>query len=269
MKRLTLRISDEAAAKLAKLARKAKRTLSAQLEYLVDFSTELTPTGVKVTPHGVKVTPTGVKSERTSNGQSLDVKQPFLGVDVQTSTETSTTPSAGARAYEIPSWKEQPTTCLVLSFKTLKGIAHDDRGWDKIHFGRNTASAKKLLEVCGNDFKLADRCLVAISTELTTKGFPWSFETVLRQAHEWLARERKTTNGPSYRQRLFDQLAQQRSAPGFTQAGADLHGNAVLNRFRNLRTVQTETRAANGSGHRRNDEGVGELREAVVEEAAD
>jgi hypothetical protein len=269
MKRLTVRLSDETLAKLTKMAKKAKRTLSAQIAFLVDFSTDPASNGVILTPNGVTLTP---PPQAPSNVQSLEVKQPLKDVEVQTSTSygsSTTTRAPEDSGYTVPSWKTDPVTCLVISFKTLKGVPHEDRAWDKIHFARNAAPAKKLLDVCG-DFKTADQCLVAISTELKNKGFPWSFETVLRQAHEWLAKERKQSNGTQYRQRLFDHLARQHAAPGLTQVGAAIPVGSVLDRLRDLSAVPDKSGRSNSTGSGSgNEKPVDGLRETPVEKSPD
>lgn len=89
------------------------------------------------------------------------------------------------KEYELPNPAVDPIKCLVLTFKTTKGFPFDDRAWDKANWGRSAAAAKNLLALC-KDFESAESCLKDLGQEYDGKGLSWTFETVCRNAGEWL-----------------------------------------------------------------------------------
>lgn len=279
--RLELRVAKETKAQLKALAAASATSMAAFIEdhvrrlYVQSFSTVKVKSAVHDAVQNAVQTPYKRKKLYEINtGVDVDVKQPLLKtlslpLTPVVSSSVSSTPSPEAKPdYPLPTPKTDPIACLVISYKTLKGVDHDDRSWDKIHFARNTASAKKLLEVCG-DFKTADKCLVDISTEFNEKGFPWSFETILRQAHEWLAKQRKPTNGPNSRQRLFDYLAKRSSTFETGNSGANASTGSVLDRFRNLSNLQPPSEANRAGSGNANEGPVVRVREGAVEAATD
>jgi hypothetical protein len=87
--------------------------------------------------------------------------------------------------YPLPDPKNEPKKCLVLSYKSRKGVAYDNREWDKGNFPRGMAAAGTLLSLCG-DLASAEACLNDMSMEYETKGLSWTLETISRNASEWL-----------------------------------------------------------------------------------
>ena len=152
--------------------------------------------------------------------------------------ETSTTCSKDVKTlrgvcvneYPLPDPKEEPLKCLVLAYKVTKGIPYDDRTWDAVHFGRVAKSAKQLLEICGS-VRVADSCLVEISKRFEDAGLDWRLETIVKHAHDWLARKRGA-NGNVHRARFFEDLAKRGRSNadngGFTE------GREVLDSLRSL-----------------------------------
>lgn len=100
------------------------------------------------------------------------------------------------RAYEIPNPKTEPAKCLVLTYKTTKGFAFDDRHWDKANFGRMSSAAKTLLGLC-RDFETAEACIKGLGEDYDTKGLSWTLETICRNAGEWLKRNGRINENAS------------------------------------------------------------------------
>src|SRR5690349_13247912 len=127
---------------------------------------------------------------------------------------------------ELPDPEKRPDICLVLAYKTLKGVPWNDENWNRIHFGRCLKSAKRLLEVCGS-LRAADTCVVEISARFEKHGLSWTLETILKHAHEWVARKKGpySANANPYRAGFFRALIEQgrtRQSPGLLPASEAL-----------------------------------------------
>lgn len=110
--------------------------------------------------------------------------------------------------YRIPDPKTEPIKCLVLAYKVTKGVAHDDKTWDAVHFSRVSKPAKALLEICGS-VRVADSCLVEVGQKFDEANINWTLETIVKHAHEWISKKRGKTNGNAYRARFFKALSEQ------------------------------------------------------------
>lgn len=95
--------------------------------------------------------------------------------------------------YLLPDPKEKPLDCLILAYKVTKGVAYDNRDWDKIHWARTARSAKQLLAICGG-LRQADACMVEIAKGFEDKELSWTLETINKHAHEWIAKKRGGIN---------------------------------------------------------------------------
>lgn len=113
------------------------------------------------------------------------------------------------KAYVIPDPKKEPVKCIVLAYKVTKGVAHDDRNWDAVHFSRTSKAAKTLFEICGG-LREADACLVDIAKRFNDKELFWTLETIVKHSHEWIAKKRGTphANADTHRSRLFKALSE-------------------------------------------------------------
>ena len=115
--------------------------------------------------------------------KTLDVRRKTL--DVKTTT-TSTPGAAGAaKPYPLPDPKTEPKKCLVLCYKSRKGVEYNNREWDRSNFGRYLVSAGTVLSLC-NDLGSAEQCLNELGSEYDAKGLSWTLETIARNAPEWL-----------------------------------------------------------------------------------
>ncbi len=97
----------------------------------------------------------------------------------------------GVKPYPIPDPITEPRKCLVLSYKSRKGIPYDNRDWDKANFGRCMAASGTLLALCG-DLSSAESCLNDLAVEYENKRLSWTLETVARNAPEWLQQNGRT-----------------------------------------------------------------------------
>lgn len=115
--------------------------------------------------------------------------------------------------YKIPDSKTEPLKCLVISYKMLMGAEYDDRAWDSIHFSRAGKSAKVLLEICGS-LRVADSCMVEVAQKFEEAGLPWTLETIVRHAHEWVNKKRGGLGADvnARRARFFKAAAERRGS---------------------------------------------------------
>lgn len=90
--------------------------------------------------------------------------------------------------YELPDPKKEPQKCLVLTYKTLKGIQYDNRAWDRMNFGRCMVSASILMGLC-RSLVLAEQCLSEMGDSYDSDDITWTLETVARNAHDWLKKK--------------------------------------------------------------------------------
>lgn len=125
------------------------------------------------------------------------------------------TPS-GVRPYPIPDPKTEPQKCLVLSYKSRKGVPYNNRDWDKGNFGRCMAAAGTLLGLC-RDLASAEACLNDLAAEYESKSLTWTLETVARNAPDWLQKNGRTDANAS-RAGLRLAIAQ-RKTEGANQTG--------------------------------------------------
>lgn len=98
---------------------------------------------------------------------------------------------AGVKPYQMPDPKTEPRKCLVLSYKSRKGVSYDNRDWDKVNFGRSMVAAGALLGLC-QDLGSAENCLNDLGSEYDGKGISWTLETIARNAPEWLNKNGRT-----------------------------------------------------------------------------
>lgn len=144
--------------------------------------------------------------------------------------------------YKIPDPEKQPVDCLVLSYKTLKGVEYNDRSWDKVHWGRCKKAAKQLLEVCG-DLRVADKCLMEVSDRMEAQSLSWTLETVLRHVHDWFTQQQKRedkNNGLSPRARFFTELAKSRTEGQAHDYREGLAGSSLPSMLRSSSSVEPE-----------------------------
>jgi len=155
------------------------------------------------------------------------------------------------KEYELPNPKEKPIAALVLSYKTLKGHEYDDRSWDKVNWGRVSKSAKLLIETC-KDFTTSERCLSSLAAKFEDIGCDWTFETVLKHAHDWMQKNRGNS-GTNARQRLFDAISKRRTEDKATQSGNLSSSGEILAGLRDMQIIplaepddKTGTRTSHG-----------------------
>lgn len=128
--------------------------------------------------------------------------------------------------YKLPDPEKEAFKCLVLSYKTRKGVPYDLRSWDNQHFARCTKSAKALLEICGS-LRDADACLMEVSQKFIDSDLTWTLETIVKHSHDWKAKRGKTS-GDAHRQRLFSEFAKQRAQIKIEGTGTTGTGGEVL-----------------------------------------
>lgn len=137
---------------------------------------------------------------------------------LKTSQDLKTTSMAAtaAKPYELPDPKVNPTACLVISYKTRKGVAHDSRVWDEVNWARAAKAAKALIALCG-DIATAEACLTDLSEGFNSGGMTWTLETIAKHASDWMQKKGKT-NAHASRDRLHVAIAQRKSE-GNRQSG--------------------------------------------------
>lgn len=133
-------------------------------------------------PNG-NVTPK--KSEvRSQKSETKKTTTPFS--EPQKAAASDRAPIASkSKPYQLPDPKTNPKGCLIISYKTRKGIAWDSRDWDKANWGRSMVAAGTLLGLCG-DLKSSEACLGDLAEDYDAKGLSWTLETISRNAADWL-----------------------------------------------------------------------------------
>lgn len=147
--------------------------------------------------------------------------------------------------YKLPNPETNPTACLVLSYKTLKGIEYDNRVWDKTNWGRCMRSASNILESL-KTLKNADRCLLEISKKMEDSNLTWTLETIERHAHEWATKniKRENEHGLSARARFFADLAKSRTEGEGAASGEESAGEAISAMLRSHAAPATDRNPA-------------------------
>jgi hypothetical protein len=129
---------------------------------------------------------------------------------------------SGAKPYTLPDPKTNPTACLVVSYKTRKGVAYDHRGWDNANWGRCASAAKCLLSLCG-DLQTAEKCMTDLSEGFDAKGLTWTFETLTKHAPDWLKKNGRTnanTSRAGLRNAIAEQQTKRNSENGLEQVSS-------------------------------------------------
>lgn len=161
--------------------------------------------------------------------------------------------------YKLPNPETQPAACLVLSYKTLKGVEYDNRAWDKTNWGRCMRSASNILESL-KTLKNADRCLLEISKKMEDSNLTWTLETIERHAHEWAIKNlgRENANGLSARARFFADLAKSRTEGTGDAGGEGTPGEAISAMLRSHADSPAKRNpGVDGSAHGRNADAPG------------
>jgi len=154
------------------------------------------------------------------------------------------------KKYVLPDQKKNPVGCLVLAYKVTKGVPHDDRTWDAAHWARSSKSAKALLGICGG-LRQADSCLIDIAKGFEAKELSWTLETVVKHAHDWIAKKRGPINNAAhtYRTRLFAAIAEQRGSEGRSEDSKEV--GKVLDSIRSdANPRQADAKNAEPNGRR-------------------
>lgn len=138
--------------------------------------------------------------------------------------------AAAPLEYPMPDPKANPKACLVLSFKTRKGVPFDDRAWDRLNFARCMVAAGTLLGLC-KDLQSAESCLNDMSADYDAKGLSWTLETVARNAPEWLKKNGRI-DANSSRAGLRLAIAQRKAKGGSGNGLEKISAREVLNPIR-------------------------------------
>ena len=64
----------------------------------------------------------------------------------------------------------------------MNSVPLDNKGWDKVFYGRYAKSAKEMLLVLGNVEDALD-CMEMVIDHCRVKGITYGFETVLKMSH--------------------------------------------------------------------------------------
>jgi hypothetical protein len=105
---------------------------------------------------------------------------------------TTSEKTAGSQPAEPVKPEElTPLQRVVLCYKMAKGVAKDDKAWDKLNFARAAGTAKRLIEFFG-DPREAAICIETVGKEMESKGLSWTIETCAKWAAEHkIKRERE------------------------------------------------------------------------------
>ena len=87
---------------------------------------------------------------------------------------------------------------VVTVFKMVSGFDKDDKGWDKLYFGRFMRPAKELIGFLGSWEKAAD-AVQDIYEQFSSIGMTVTMETIVKHAGKWKLDhlERSAKNGIS------------------------------------------------------------------------
>lgn len=100
----------------------------------------------------------------------------------------TTTTDAGAPAPDkrlLGYQADTPLKKVMCGYKLAKGVAYDDRAWDKANWSRHARSAKDLLDTFNGDWRGAVRCIEAIGHDFDGKELSWVLSTIVKHAWEW------------------------------------------------------------------------------------
>lgn len=147
--------------------------------------------------------------------------------------------------YRVPIPEKDPAGALVMAYKLAKGVAYDDRTWDK-KWGRWAKAAADLLAVCGNDFKLAVRCLDEKGKELEKAGCNWTLETIVTHSHDWKNKQGGKVYGTDDRQRFSRALAEARAKERAPETGGLVASGEILAGVRGIPPLQLKNGASQG-----------------------
>lgn len=92
------------------------------------------------------------------------------------------------KPYNLPDPRRLPASFLTLLYKTMRGVAYDNREWDKEFWGRCNKRTTYLLECLGGDVQLAARCMQEVRDQLEADGTKWTIETICQYSFEWNTR---------------------------------------------------------------------------------
>jgi hypothetical protein len=116
------------------------------------------------------------------------------------------------KIYRLPNPQNESEwiNCLVLSYKTFKGVDFENRTWDRANWSRSAKAAKLLLEICGS-LRAADACMVEFGTRFDKEELNWTLETICRHASDWIRKKRGVNASSGSRARFFKAIAEQRA----------------------------------------------------------
>ncbi len=135
---------------------------------------------------------------------------------------------------------------LVLSYKTAKGIPHDNEIWNKVNWGHAAKRAKQLLEICENDFRTADACLLDLAGMLDDADRYWTFETILKLAFDWLTKKKGPHDAKTRaRQGLLNAVADERTKELAEGNGTDPTPRALPDKQRDLPAIPEPRKEVN------------------------
>ena len=153
----------------------------------------------------------------------------------------------GKMEYEIPDPEKEPIKALVLIYKLEKGFEFDDKVWDKIHFGRCMRSAKDLISVCG-DYQKSKTCLQKLGEQFSNSDLSWTFETIVKHSHDFMAKNGVNRNGNvnKNRTRFHNALALKRSTGQNQIQGGIVTAGEIVNSLRVFDVIGYDDRNENG-----------------------
>jgi len=120
---------------------------------------------------------------------------------------------------------------IVEAYKESKGVAMDNKGWDRANFSRYSKAAKSLLDCFAGDIEKSAVYLFMRAQQLDEMAVDWTLETIVRHAWDGLGMH-KERNGQQSSTMGSDRLLGQ-GRTGFTTPA----GKIVSDTLRDIRSL--------------------------------
>jgi len=110
-----------------------------------------------------------------------------MAIEVQPKTEPKKTAAKEPEIYTA----KTPIQFVMCAYKLAKGLAWDDRDWDKHNFNRHARAGKSLLNAFEGNDKEAAEWLVTYGDRMKAAGLNWKLATAASEAWDTRGERKK------------------------------------------------------------------------------
>jgi len=187
-------------------------------------------------------------SDKKVTNKTLDVRRQTLD-NTLTPIRASRSLEGEALPYKHPDKTSDPIGAVVMAFKTLKGVAPENRDWDKRFWARWVKDAKEIVNAIGG-VDNAISFLKYHSEKLSRANYSWNLRTIADRAIEWKARQK---DGADPSQRVFNPHVETGAGEESGGLRAETSAGAILDAVRGGKSLapghQESHHARTGSEH--------------------